>query len=65
MLNNSLYNPPLRMTCMFQTWLTLPMYVSATGSAIFVGPDTHGTTFVASKFAIVSFLCALNAVSKK
>ena len=29
------------------------------------GPDTLETIFVASKFAVVSFLCALDAVLKK
>ena len=28
-------------------------------------PDTQGITFVASKFAAVSFLCALDGVAKK
>ena len=32
---------------------------------VYLGGDTQGITFVASKFAVVSFLCALDAVSKK
>ena len=32
---------------------------------LFIGPDTDGIIFVASKFAVVSFLRALDAVSKK
>ena len=31
----------------------------------FWGPDTREITFVASKFAVVSLLCALDAVSEK
>ena len=31
----------------------------------YLGPDSQGITFVASKFAVVSFLCVLDAVSKK
>ena len=30
-----------------------------------LGPDSQGITFVASTFAVVSFLCVLDAVSKK
>ena len=32
---------------------------------LFIGSDTHEITFVASKFAVASFLCALDAVAKK
>ena len=28
-------------------------------------PDSQGITFVASRFVVVSFLCVLDAVSKK
>ena len=31
----------------------------------YLGRDTQGFTLVASKFAVVSFLCVLDAVSKK
>ena len=29
---------------------------------VYLGPDSQGSTFVASKFFVVSFLCALDAV---
>ena len=32
---------------------------------VYLGPDTQRTIFVASKFDVVNFLCAHNAVSKK
>ena len=32
---------------------------------VYFGADTHGITFVANKFAVVSFLCGLSAVSIK
>ena len=32
---------------------------------VYLGPDSQGITFVASKFAVVSFLCVLDAVLKK
>ena len=32
---------------------------------VFLGPDAREITFAASKFAVLSFLCALDAVSKK
>ena len=32
---------------------------------VYLGLDTQENTFVASKFAVVSFLCVLNAVSKE
>ena len=35
------------------------------GLLLFGSPDTGEITFVASKFSVVSFLCALDAVLKK
>ena len=32
---------------------------------VFLGSDSQGITFVASKFTVVSFLCVLDAVSKQ
>ena len=32
---------------------------------VYLGPDTRGIAFVASKFNVVSFLTALDAVLKK
>ena len=32
---------------------------------IYLGPDSQKTAFVVNKFAVVSFLCVLDAVSKK
>ena len=32
---------------------------------VYLGPGTEGITFVASTFAVISLLTALNAVSKK
>ena len=31
---------------------------------VYIGPDTHRITFVASRFAVVSFLCTFDAASK-
>ena len=33
--------------------------------SVYLGPDTQGITFVASKFVVVSFLCAVDAVLKE
>ena len=32
---------------------------------VYLGPDFHGFTFVASKFAVISLLCSLDAISQK
>ena len=32
---------------------------------LFIGLDSQGIAFVASKFVVVSFLCVLDTVSKK